>query len=255
MLTTYWLAVSLALIGGFAALWGPRLAVTLPGAAVAAGGFPLAAGLALAQDDALATGAFTVASIAGIALLVSGLRRRRRPDVHAVAGYPLVSRIRGDLTGRTLTIERLNAEAVRQRGRGEAPGTLVLVVRAHGRFHRFHAAAPPEHAASLADEAYRVAEQYGAEFVPTAADSGAVVRQRIAELHLAEPRMGASSDPEEPEFYAVCVPCSDLLNEGVPAAGPQWEQPWPCPTAEAAGLADLPFVTPDDVPVDAKAPF
>ncbi|WP_067470091.1 hypothetical protein [Actinomadura macra] len=69
----------------------------------------------------------------------------------------------------------------------------------------------------------------------------AAVQVAVAELHRAEVRMGASSDPDEPEFYDVCVHCTDLLDpEPANVSARRYEQLWPCPTAVAAGLDRIP---------------
>jgi hypothetical protein len=170
----YWLVVGLAVTGILAALFGGRPAITLPGSATAAGAFALALAIASAEGDYLAALVHTAASISAAMLLGSCLRHGRPRPVET-HGYPLLRRIRGDLTGATRTIEALDAEAVRQRGRGEQPGSLALVERMNGRFVRIHAAAPVTHAAALADEAFRLGGIDGIEFVPAPADSGAIV--------------------------------------------------------------------------------
>lgn len=151
-----WLVASLAIGGSLAAMLGCRPAVTLPGAATGAAAFTVLMGVAAAEGDRLAAVILCAGAVTDVVLFGSALRVRHRAPSSPPSLYPQVTRIRSDLDGHTITIEALSARAVAQRGEGEAPGTLAIVERRHGRFLRIVTTSPidydaPTLAASAAD--------------------------------------------------------------------------------------------------------
>lgn len=89
--------------------------------------------------------------------------------------------------------------------------------------------------------------QIGRTRTAPAEPTGRQLQRAIASLHRAELRVSPTSGPRETQFYDICAHCTELLNQAVEPGDLEREMPWPCDTAIAARLHELPAVTPEQL--------